>query len=357
MEEGETRSFSAAEQLELLGGRRRGGAGHGRRDAISARRASPARRGPRTFTLDRRPGAPARRRREPNGAGRGGRRRHRAAARADREHERAVDRGAARRDRGRRAVPSGRRRQPRPHRRRCSTWRRREPTSCSSPVGSGRPRTTSPATRSRASWACRSSATRRSNAGCASGSRGSPSGSMPANNLRQADVPRGARTIENDRGSAPGLVADLPGGARVYAMPGVPGEMQAMMRPPSCRSWRERIGVAVVRSRTLRCVGIGESRVAEILADLFAASANPSLAYLASAGEVKVRLTAKADSVERRRGDDRAARDRGARAVSATSSSRSTTRRSSRRCRGCCSHRDVGSRARSRSPAAAWPRA
>jgi nicotinamide-nucleotide amidase len=120
---------------------------------------------------------------------------------------------------------------------------------------------------------------------------------MPLNNLRQADVPRGARTIDNDRGSAPGLAAELPGGARLYAMPGVPAEMRAMMRATVLPELGERIGVAVVRSRTLRCVGIGESRVAEILADLFAASTNPSVAYLASAGEVKVRLTAKADSV------------------------------------------------------------
>jgi nicotinamide-nucleotide amidase len=123
-------------------------------------------------------------------------------------------------------------------------------------------------------------------------------GAMPLNNLRQADAPRGARTIENDRGSAPGIVADLPGGARLYAMPGVPSEMHAMMHGTVLPELRERIGVAVVRSRTLRCVGIGESRVAEILADLFRASSNPSLAYLASAGEVKVRLTAKADTVE-----------------------------------------------------------
>jgi nicotinamide-nucleotide amidase len=120
---------------------------------------------------------------------------------------------------------------------------------------------------------------------------------MPLNNLRQADVPRGARTIDNDRGSAPGLAAELPGGARLYAMPGVPAEMRAMMHATVLPELGERIGVAVVRSRTLRCVGIGESRVAEILADLFAASTNPSVAYLASAGEVKVRLTAKADSV------------------------------------------------------------
>ena len=123
-------------------------------------------------------------------------------------------------------------------------------------------------------------------------------GSMPKNNLRQADVPRGARPIENDRGSAPGLVADLPGGARIYAMPGVPSEMNAMMRSTVLPELAESIGAAVVRSRTLRCVGIGESRVAEILADLFSATSNPSLAYLASAGEVKVRLTSKSDTVE-----------------------------------------------------------
>jgi len=122
-------------------------------------------------------------------------------------------------------------------------------------------------------------------------------GPMPENNLRQADVPRRARSIENDRGSAPGLVADV-SGARIYAMPGVPGEMRAMMRSTVLVELAASIGAAVVRSRTLRCVGIGESRVAEMLADLFAASSNPSLAYLASAGEVKVRLTAKADTIE-----------------------------------------------------------
>lgn len=124
-------------------------------------------------------------------------------------------------------------------------------------------------------------------------------GAMPENNLRQADVPRGARTIENDRGSAPGLVADLAGDVRLYAMPGVPSEMFAMMHSTVLPEMAASIGAAMLRSRTLRCVGIGESKVAEILADLFSASSNPSLAYLASAGEVKVRLTAKAGSVER----------------------------------------------------------
>ncbi len=123
-------------------------------------------------------------------------------------------------------------------------------------------------------------------------------GEMPANNLRQADVPHGARTIDNREGSAPGLVVDTPSGARIYAMPGVPNEMIEMMRSTVVSELEAMIGDSVVRSRTLRCSGIGESRVAEILADLFPASTNPSLAYLASAGEVKVRITAKAGSVE-----------------------------------------------------------
>lgn len=124
-------------------------------------------------------------------------------------------------------------------------------------------------------------------------------GPMPENNLRQADVPRGARTIANELGSAPGLAGELTSGVRIYSLPGVPAEMTAMMRSTVLPELGASIGAAVLRSRTLRCVGIGESRVAEMLADLFPTSSNPSLAYLASAGEVKVRLTAKADTVER----------------------------------------------------------
>ena len=53
-------------------------------------------------------------------------------------------------------------------------------------------------------------------------------------------------------------------------------------------------GPATIVSRTLRSASLGESRVAEQLRDLFQASSNPSVAYLASSSEVKVRLTAKA---------------------------------------------------------------
>jgi nicotinamide-nucleotide amidase len=120
---------------------------------------------------------------------------------------------------------------------------------------------------------------------------------MPESNLRQADVPRGARYITPSRGTAPGLVADLPDGARIYAVPGVPGEMVEMMEGTILPELASE-GVAVVRSRVLRCAGIGESALAEKIDDLFSGSVNPTIAFLASSGEVKVRITAKAGTAE-----------------------------------------------------------
>ena len=120
---------------------------------------------------------------------------------------------------------------------------------------------------------------------------------MPRNNLRQADVPVGVRTIMPERGTAPGLIAEVPGGATIYAVPGVPAEMIEMMEGTILPEIGSRSGSVIV-SRVLRCAGIGESRVAEMVADLYEASTNPSVAFLASAGEVKVRLTAKAATRE-----------------------------------------------------------
>ena len=120
---------------------------------------------------------------------------------------------------------------------------------------------------------------------------------MPESNLRQADVPEGARYLTPSRGTAPGLVADLPGATRIYAVPGVPEEMVEMMEGTILPEL-ESEGAAVVRSRVLRCAGIGESALAERVDDLFSRSANPTIAFLASSGEVKVRITAKAATAE-----------------------------------------------------------
>ncbi|MGH2691833.1 MAG: competence/damage-inducible protein A [Actinomycetota bacterium] len=116
---------------------------------------------------------------------------------------------------------------------------------------------------------------------------------MPESNLVQADVPEGARYILPERGTAPGLVIESRG-TRLYAVPGVPAEMKEMLESVIVPELREGVGPAGIVSRVLKVVGVAEARVGEQLDDLFRELTNPTVAYLASAGEVRVRLTAKA---------------------------------------------------------------
>jgi nicotinamide-nucleotide amidase len=120
---------------------------------------------------------------------------------------------------------------------------------------------------------------------------------MPESNLVQADVPEGARYLLPERGTAPGLVVEAEG-RRLYAVPGVPAEMREMLEGVVLPEIRAVVGPAGIVSRVLKVVGVAEAKVGELLDDLFLASTNPTVAYLASAGEVRVRLTAKATTPE-----------------------------------------------------------
>ena len=124
--------------------------------------------------------------------------------------------------------------------------------------------------------------------------------SMPESNLVQGDVPEGGRYILPDRGTAPGLVMES-GGAPVYAVPGVPAEMREMFDGVILPELREMAGPSGITSRVLKVVGVPEARVGELLDDLFRELTNPTVAYLASVGEVRVRLTAKAAGEEEAR--------------------------------------------------------
>jgi len=126
------------------------------------------------------------------------------------------------------------------------------------------------------------------------GSRGRD---MPANNLRQAEVPEGATVITQQPGTAPGLVCPV-GDKVVYAVPGVPYEMQEMVSGTIIGDLRARAGdTACIRSRTLRTWGQSESGLAELLADRIDEldrSGAATIAFLASGIEgLKVRITAK----------------------------------------------------------------
>ena len=127
------------------------------------------------------------------------------------------------------------------------------------------------------------------------GSRGRE---MPRNNLRQALVPRGASRIPQQPGTAPGLICPV-GDKVIFAVPGVPYEMQEMVRGTVVPELRRRAGdTGVIRSRTLRTWGHSESGIAEMLGDRLEhldRSGHATIAFLASGIEgLKVRVTAKA---------------------------------------------------------------
>jgi nicotinamide-nucleotide amidase len=85
-----------------------------------------------------------------------------------------------------------------------------------------------------------------------------------------------------------------------YALPGVPHEMQAMFTASVLPDLLRRAGEpAVVVHRVLRTAGMWESAVAEAMApevDRLAAegAGNPTIAFLASGGQTRVRISARA---------------------------------------------------------------
>lgn len=122
---------------------------------------------------------------------------------------------------------------------------------------------------------------------------------MPETNLRQAEHPEGSVLIPNPKGTAPGLRMQI-GSCWVFALPGVPEEMRPMLHTDVIPFLTARAGDdrGVIASRLLRTWGESESRIAVVLADLYEEGENPTLAFLASGGEIKLRLTARAATTE-----------------------------------------------------------
>lgn len=123
--------------------------------------------------------------------------------------------------------------------------------------------------------------------------------SMPSRNLAQADLPAGAHVLA-PVGTAAGFAMEI-GDAVVYCLPGVPAEMETMVARSLLPDLVERGGLATTVSRVVRTAGMSESGVAERCASLVArldAHGNPTVAFLASRGETRVRVTAKAASRE-----------------------------------------------------------
>jgi nicotinamide-nucleotide amidase len=123
------------------------------------------------------------------------------------------------------------------------------------------------------------------------GARGRP---VAASNRRQAQLPEGAAVLPNPTGTAPGMIWSPRPGFTILTFPGVPSEMQAMWQASAIPWLRQaKLAEGVFLSRRLHVWGIGESVLAERVADLLALP-NPTVAPYAGGGQVTLRVTARA---------------------------------------------------------------
>lgn len=118
-----------------------------------------------------------------------------------------------------------------------------------------------------------------------------------ATSFKQALLPQGAELLPNPLGTAPGMIWEARPGLVLMTFPGVPREMRRMWRDTAApylsqRGW----GQGTFASRTLKFHGIGESTLA-IQAAEFIALENPTVAPYAGEGEVRLRVTARAQSL------------------------------------------------------------
>lgn len=121
---------------------------------------------------------------------------------------------------------------------------------------------------------------------------------MSENNKKQALVLEASQVLPNEHGMAPGMLSDS--GNNVYMLlPGPPKEMEPMFLKYAFPALQSKLQTDdIIISRVLRFFGIGEAMLETEIEDLIDAQSNPTIAPLASDGEVTLRLTAKHSQAE-----------------------------------------------------------
>ncbi|NEZ60570.1 competence/damage-inducible protein A [Adonisia turfae] len=120
---------------------------------------------------------------------------------------------------------------------------------------------------------------------------------MTDNNRKQAWLPEGADILPNTQGTAPGILWQPRPGLHIMTFPGVPRELYSMWQTTAVpylqdQGWSN----GIIHSRTLKFWGTSESGLAAKVND-FLQLENPTVAPYASDGVIKLRISAKADSL------------------------------------------------------------
>jgi nicotinamide-nucleotide amidase len=122
---------------------------------------------------------------------------------------------------------------------------------------------------------------------------------MAESNRKQAYIPEGSIPVENPKGTAPGFIVEYSNGS-IISIPGVPLEMEYLMENTVIPYLRRRFDLKhqVIQYKVLRACGLGESAIGQQIKDLMKNSENPTIGTLASIGDIRIRITAKAESPE-----------------------------------------------------------
>ncbi|AVK48814.1 putative competence-damage inducible protein [Clostridium beijerinckii] len=117
---------------------------------------------------------------------------------------------------------------------------------------------------------------------------------MTQNNLKQGLIPEGATVINNNNGTAPGVIIEDDNKIMII-LPGPPKEMKPMFEE-SVKPYLQEKSDSILVSRVVKILGIGESAVAEEIKDLIDTQTNPTIAPYAKDVGVMLRITAKAET-------------------------------------------------------------
>lgn len=116
------------------------------------------------------------------------------------------------------------------------------------------------------------------------------------NNWKQALIPEAAIVIDNNNGTAPGIIME-DNGKSVIMLPGPPNELIPMFME-EIYSYLNKLQPETICSQMIKLCGIGESTAETMIQDLISEQSNPTIAPYAKVGEVHLRVTAKAKDEE-----------------------------------------------------------
>ncbi|MCR4942926.1 MAG: competence/damage-inducible protein A [Clostridium sp.] len=119
---------------------------------------------------------------------------------------------------------------------------------------------------------------------------------LTKNNLKQAYFPKEAIVLDNPNGTAPGAILEK-NNKVIIILPGPPREMKPMYMN-YVKPYLSIKGNGVIKSETIRLLGVTESMAAEKLKDLMVSGINPTVAPYAKEEDIIFRITAKAETEE-----------------------------------------------------------